>query len=246
MLDRKIIERTAGAFLTDENLVEKDWHVVRSIQVIASITGATPVFSGGTSLLKGWGLIHRFSEDVDFKVISAPGESGSQERKQRSAFRDQVLSALEQADSNLISVKKGNESHFFTADLSYQSHFDAGAGLRPFTRIEMSFLQPALKPVGRPIQSFIAQFEKKPPEVSSFLCIDPIETAADKLSALAWRTCTRKRGAPDDDPTIVRHLHDLAALEKHVADSSAFERLVWQIAQKNSGRGGQAAPLDPA
>lgn len=246
MLDRKLIERTAGAFLTDESLVEKDWHVVRSIQVIASITGATPVFSGGTSLSKGWGLISRFSEDVDFKVITTPVESSSQARKQRSAFRDRILSALEEADFNLVSVKKGNESRFFTADLSYQSHFEAGAGLRPFIRIEMSFLQPALKPIERPIQSFIAQFQKKPPEVSGFPCIDPIETAADKLSALAWRVCTRKRGAADDDPTIIRHLYDLAALEKCVAGKDEFEKLAREIAEKDSGRGGEAAPLDPA
>lgn len=246
MLDPKLIERTAGVFLIDESLVEKDWQVVRAIQVIASVTGATPVFSGGTSLSKGWGLIQRFSEDVDFKVISAPGESSTQERKQRSVYRDQILSALEQADFNLISVKKGNESRFFTTDLSYRSHFETGAGLRPFIRIEMSFLQPALKPIGRPIQSFIAQFQKKPPEVSSFPCVDPIETAADKLSALAWRVCTRKRGAPDDDPTIIRHLYDLAALEKHIAGTAQFQKLVWQIGGKDSGRGGEAAPLDPA
>ena len=245
MLDRKLIERTAGALLTDESLVEKDWHVVRAIQVIASIPGGTPVFSGGTSLSKGWGLIRRFSEDVDFKVMATPGESSSRERKQRSAFRDEILSALEQADFNLISVKKGNESRFFTADLSYSSHFEAGAGLRPFIRIEMSFLQPALKPIGRPIQSFIAQFQKKPPEVPNFLCVDPIETAADKLSALAWRVCTRKRGAEDDDPTIIRHLYDLAALEKHVAGTAEFEKLVRQIAEKDSGRGGAGVPTDP-
>jgi predicted nucleotidyltransferase component of viral defense system len=248
VLDLKLIERTAGAFLNEERLVEKDWYVVQALRVIASLghTGGMPVFSGGTSLSKGWGLIKRFSEDIDFKVIVPPGKSGAQERKQRIALRKQVLSALEAAGFNLISVKKGNESRFFTADLAYRSFFESGPGLRPHIRIEMSFLKPALKPIVRPVQSLIAQFQKKPPEVASFPCVDPIETAADKLSALAWRVCTRKRGAEDDDPAIIRHLYDLAALEKHVAGSAEFKTLVRETAEKDAGRGGGAAPLEPA
>lgn len=73
-----------------------------------------------------------------------------------------------------------------------------------------------------------------------------MEIAADKLSALAWRVCTRNRGAIDDDPTIIRHLYDLAALEKHVSGQKEFGTLVRQIAVKDAGRGGRAAPLDPA
>ncbi|WP_276968644.1 aldo/keto reductase, partial [Metallibacterium scheffleri] len=40
--------------------------VVRAIGVIAALDheGARPVFSGGTSLSVGWGLIQRFSEDA--------------------------------------------------------------------------------------------------------------------------------------------------------------------------------------
>jgi len=135
---------------------------------------------------------------------------------------------------------------FFSADLAYPSRFASGQGLRPYIRIEMSFHEPALKPIDRSIQTFIARFQDKPPEVSSFPCIDPVETAADKLSALAWRVCTRQRGAVGDDPTIIRHLHDLAALETYIAGASEFKDLVRQTAQNDTGRGGAAAPLDDA
>jgi predicted nucleotidyltransferase component of viral defense system len=58
---------------------------VHALGVLASLdhAGATPVFSGGTSLSKGWGLIKRFSEDIDFKVVMPAAKSGVQERKQR-------------------------------------------------------------------------------------------------------------------------------------------------------------------
>lgn len=93
MIDRNIVERVAGTLATDEGLVEKDWHVVRAIGVIASLDqeGSKAVFSGGTSLSKGWGLIKRFSEDIDFKVAMRAADSGASGRKQRRAYRERVL-----------------------------------------------------------------------------------------------------------------------------------------------------------
>jgi hypothetical protein len=57
---------------------KRDWHVVRAIGVIAQVdtAGMAPAFSGGTSLSKGWELIKRFSEDIDFKV----GEPAAKEQ----------------------------------------------------------------------------------------------------------------------------------------------------------------------
>ncbi|MGA2401983.1 MAG: nucleotidyl transferase AbiEii/AbiGii toxin family protein [Syntrophobacteraceae bacterium] len=248
MVDRQLIERIAGAFPTDEALVEKDWYIVRAIGVIASLdhAGATPVFSGGTSLSKGWGLIKRFSEDIDFKVMMPQAASGTASRNKRRAFRERILSALTANEFELLGKPLvGNESRFFAAGLAYQSHFATGEGLRPHLRIEMSFHEPALKPINRPLQSLIAQAQKQPPEVSSFPCIDPVETAADKLSTLAWRVCSRRRGGADDDPTIIRHLHDLAALEGTIAGSSGFAALARKTAEDDTGRGGEGVPSNP-
>ena len=248
MLDRRIIERVAGRLSTDEGLIEKDWHIVRALSALASLNNAVAplVFSGGTSLSKGWGLIKRFSEDIDFKVSIPPTANGAESRNQRRAFRKQALSVLTANEFELIGKpESGNESQYFAANLAFQSHFTTGHGLRPHIRIEMSFYAPALKPVERPIRSLIAQSQNLPAEISGFPCVDPIETAADKLSALAWRVCTRKRGAEGDDPTMIRHLHDLAALEAHIKEANEFPVLVRQTAANDSGRGGGAAPSDP-
>ncbi len=248
MLDRQIIERIAGAFPTDEVLVEKDWYIVRALGVLALLDhiDATPVFSGGTSLSKGWGLIKRFSEDIDFKVAMPQAASGAASRNKRRAFRERIISALTADEFELLGKPLiGNESQFFAADLAYQSHFATGEGLRPHLRIEMSFHTPALNPINRPLQSLIAQAQKQPPEVSSFPCIDPVETAADKLSTLAWRVCARRRGSEDDDPTIVRHLHDLAALESTIAMASGFAALAQKTAEDDTGRGGEGVPSNP-
>jgi hypothetical protein len=129
----------------------------------------------------------------------------------------------------------------------YPSLFDAVLGLRPHIRVEMSLMPPALAPIARPIASLIGTAQQKPPEVAAFLCVDPVETAADKLSALAWRVHARKRGSDDDDPTIIRHLHDLAALKETVTASGDFSRLVQKAMSDDTGRGGEAtASSDPA
>lgn len=248
MIDRRLVERVAGALATDEGLVEKDWQVVRAIGVLASLDHAyaTPVFSGGTSLSKGWGLIKRFSEDIDFKVAMPPATTKSEGRRQRKACREQILSALTGNDFDLAGdLLVGNESQFFAADLAYRSQFPAGPGLRPHIRIEMSFYAPALKPIERPIQSLIAMAQKAPPEVAGFPCVDPVETAADKLSTLAWRVCARRRGGENDDATIIRHLHDLAAIESIIAEASGFAALAQKTAADDTGRGGAAAPSNP-
>jgi hypothetical protein len=140
----------------------------------------------------------------------------------------------------------GNESRYFSADLAYASLFPMVQGLRPHIRVEMSFRAPALKAIERPICSLIGEAQKHAPEVEGFPCVDPIETAADKLSALAWRVYTRKRGSKDDDPAMIRHLYDLAALEGHLTGAKEFAALVRQIAAEDTGRGGEGAPSEPA
>ena len=67
---RNIFEETAGAIgLPNAAAVEKDWWVVRTLELIfkSSIAQHT-VFKGGTSLSKAWGLIERFSEDIDLAL----------------------------------------------------------------------------------------------------------------------------------------------------------------------------------
>ena len=61
--------------------VEKDFwvtEVLRGIARCSAVTGVSAVFKGGTSLSKAFGLIRRFSEDVDVIVI-APGHSTGQD-----------------------------------------------------------------------------------------------------------------------------------------------------------------------
>lgn len=46
-------------------IIEKDYYVTEALRIIAATAGDQVIFKGGTSLLKGWNLIQRFSEDID-------------------------------------------------------------------------------------------------------------------------------------------------------------------------------------
>jgi hypothetical protein len=46
-------------------IIEKDYYVTEALRLIATTAPDKIIFKGGTSLVKGWNLIQRFSEDID-------------------------------------------------------------------------------------------------------------------------------------------------------------------------------------
>ena len=109
---------------------------------------AVPAFGGGTSLSKGWGLIKRFSEDIDFKVAMPPA-SRNKARNERSAYRERILAALTDAGFTLDrrTGSSAMKTSFFSADFFYPSLFVTGPGLRPHIRVEMILKPPTLPPI---------------------------------------------------------------------------------------------------
>lgn len=85
MPDRRLVEDVAARLDAEPALVEKDWHIVRTLGALAAMnhSKATPIFSGGTSLSIGWGLIKRFSGDVDFRVVIPEGATKSATERDR-------------------------------------------------------------------------------------------------------------------------------------------------------------------
>lgn len=69
--------------------VEKDWWVVQTLAILFEMeVGKHMVFKGGTSLSKAWGLIERFSEDIDLAVDRRfYGFEGDLGKKQRTNLR---------------------------------------------------------------------------------------------------------------------------------------------------------------
>lgn len=224
--------------------VEKDWYAVQLIALIAqhgNDQGVQAIFSGGTSLSKGYQLIERFSEDLDFVLSSAPGADLS--AGQRRSFRRTLiahLSADERFTIDDAQVERGDSHRFFKAPVNYQRLFDQ-ALLRPHLQLEMTFSEPRLPPQIRQIHSIAGALLQEEAE-AEIACVSPLETAGDKLSALTWRIVVRNRDDMGDDPTMIRHLHDLAALEGEInSQTPAFVETAQQsLEQDQTRRGGHA------
>jgi len=91
--DKRTIFTTAGERVgLPAYAIEKDWWVVQTLRTIFQMdVGKHLLFKGGTSLSKAWGLINRFSEDIDlalnreFLGFASGLISKTQVRKLRSA-----------------------------------------------------------------------------------------------------------------------------------------------------------------
>ena len=237
--DPELVETIAVELGVDPSFVEKDWYAMSLVGTVVGIRhdGVTPVFSGGTSLSKGYGFIRRFSEDLDFKAALPETGIG---RAARRAYRRAVVDAIRAADDWTLQddeVTVGNDSRFFRCEIGYPTTFDVDPALRPRLRLEVTLERPALPTEERSLRSFMAQARNEAPEVARIACVTPAETAADKLSALTWRVLYPETR---HDRTLIRHLHDLAVLEPHVLDHGSFPGLLLELLETDAPRGAVA------
>jgi hypothetical protein len=135
-----------------------------------------------------------------------------------------------------IKWKSRDENRYFAFEIDYPSVFDSSSALRPHLQIEFTVAALALPSIARPVASFIAELTKTEPEAPQVPCVDPVENAADKLSALIWRVPDRVKIPQDDDPDLARHIHDLAALQPYATTHTDFRRLAIATIQQDENR----------
>lgn len=220
-LDETVVRDISLELGIEPSFIEKDWYAVQLLVLLSELKisrDVNIVFSGGTSLSKGYGLIKRFSEDLDFILTISEGSSFSVGL--RRAFRKDVVAAIQSDERFRIDedeIIRGDSHRFFKVAIQYDRSFE-GSFLRPHLQLEMTFME-LKRPVEHlSIRSMVSEMIRTEPELE-IDCVSAIETAGDKLSALTWRILIRNRADKKDDPTLIRHLHDLAALENMITDA---------------------------
>ncbi len=234
-----IINDYSQEFGIAPQFVEKDYYVIKVLSEISKINypELKVVFSGGTCLSKAYNKIQRFSEDIDFRIHTERLFT----RAEKKVFCNFILEKLESKEGYHIiqeSVKKGNENKFFSFEIEYEKLYE-GSNLRPNIKVEFTFENLVLPSTICEISSFISKFINE--ESVSVNCIQPTEVIANKFSALMWRVYIKDRTKPlhskENDPTIVRHLHDIAALEDFLY-TKEFVVLLQKSFESDKGRGG--------
>lgn len=125
--------------------------------------------------------------------------------------------------------------------VDYPKEYNLDKSLRSNIKFEMGFEKLNLEPKNCEIDSMVNLFtENKKENKFNMNCIALEEIAGNKLSALMWRVQIKDRNQPfgiKNDPTIIRHLHDLSALSSQVLTDNFINML--QISFNNDlGRSG--------
>ena len=211
-----LISRERGI---DPAFVEKDWYAVQVLKALSEYAHETitTIFTGGTSLSKAHGLLERFSEDLDFRARFDSDQPPNRAAKR--GFRSSIINALKAIkgidieDNQIVTDGLG-----FKIPLAYPKHFDTPDGIRPELQVEFTYTQPRREAQNQSITSFVSEYKGEDPE-TNILCLSPVEIAADKVSSLTWRVLKRNRSDEKDDPAMIRHLHDLCALQRIITDN---------------------------
>ena len=143
---------------------------------------------------KGFKIINRFSEDIDFMVLAKNEDSRSVYRN----FRKELFGKIDQSGVLKVSADEmtiGNESRFFSFYVDYPKLFD-DKSLRQQVKIEISAKAIRLPPKERTIASWVDEYLSNGNTVK-INCLSPLETAANKFSAFLWRADCKDRTSED-------------------------------------------------
>jgi len=242
------IEQAATRQNVSPVVLEKDFWVCWMLAILFHSKFADNlVFKGGTSLSKVFGVIERFSEDIDlslspaFLKLPAAGTSRNQANKWMTraeaacsvAVRDQIAPAIEAAVASVL----GKAAHIWFEFLTdagtnspvllfhYPSLQPAGFGyLKRSVKLEFGSLTDQ-QPVGRhPIRPWMA--DAIPEAFPDWQC----EVVALELVRTFWEKATilhTEYHRPADKSTperFSRHHADMAALAKHPNANMAIDR----------------------
>lgn len=231
--DKKtIIEQTSAKTGLNPTAIEKDFWVTLALNALFK-TQYSPhlVFKGGTSLSKAWGLIQRFSEDIDLalnrRFLGFEGDlTQSRVKKLRkkacafvsNEFIQELNQCLLQMDAKgfEISVVQFEESDTdpIAIELKYESLTESIDYLRPRVLIEVSSRSLIDPFENKNIQSLIGQTYPTndfSDPVAQIPTVTPVRTFLEKIFLLH-----EEFQKPEDRPIrshrMTRHLYDLSKI----------------------------------
>ena len=259
---RDLISIVANAQGIAEALVEKDYWVTHTLWALQQ-EGLEVWFKGGTNLSKGFGLIQRFSEDLDLKIeggrdpLPQVRNWKSKERgptDERRAFFDAVAALpLRELSLRLDRASLGVRCLNAGIEARYPGHHLGGLpkSMRPFVLLEVGDAR--VKPfVERPITSWVHEHLTKTGMAGGYLdnrpllvkCIHPTVTLIEKLDAIS-----RRFQAGASAVQYVRHFEDAAHIilaEEHLPSLEVSPRALAQEMFVEKQIRQIPSPTDPA
>ena len=235
----ELINLTAEHFKIPEVYVEKDYWVTRVLlQLSQSEFKDDFIFKGGTALSKVFGLIQRFSEDVDLAMFNNRGLSGNQVKTRMKAAEGVISAGLTYVQRE--GESKGSQFRKVYYEFPQIVNGDYGHASEVILLETNSFTSP--EPFSlMPAESLIAEFIRKGPlddaeEVITRYGLEKFEvnvldikrTVAEKILGLvrASRAINPEQALTDK----IRHIYDLCLIKRDPRYSQLFTSDdLWEI-----------------
>jgi len=232
-------------------IIEKDWWVVQTLRLVSQMDIAEHlVFKGGTSLSKAWGIIDRFSEDVDLAIsrefFGFSGDiSRTQVRKMKvessKYLSNEFLAKLQKAfdDAGMEGVrlsvvdKKDSDDDPVKIEVLFPAVVEYSGYVQPRVLLEIgsrSLMEPSTVCSFR---SMIGEHFSEQPfadENVNIQCVNPERTFLEKLFLLH-----EERQRPVEKMLFdgrSRHFYDICQIaktpyaEKAIADKELYKTIV--------------------
>ena len=241
-LFRQSVQFTAQQLKIADIYVEKDYWVTYTLQTIFNHPiGKDTVFKGGTSLSKCFGLIGRFSEDIDLVVLRNQGESNNQLTNKLKKISQVVSEVLPEVEIGEVTQKRGMNRK--TAH-TYAKEFRGSYGqVRDVIIVETTWLGHHEPYTTKPISTYIYEMMLSTGQQSlaveygllpfDILVMEPKRTVCEKIMSLVRFSYTEE--PLEDLKKKIRHTYDLHQLlqEKDLRDffnSADFDELLLKVA----------------
>ena len=238
-----IVALTAERVDQAQDIIEKDYYVTMILRKLSACE--YPVcFKGGTSLSKAYGVIDRFSEDIDITFTEHLG--GNRRKKLKYNILKPLADELGLEITNWNSIESDKEYNHY--DMAYSSIVN-DPFLATYVKLETALMSYAFPTVEHEISNYIYQALKdeeadllKEYDLTPFtMQVQALErTLIDKVFALCDYYL---QGKPARNS---RHLYDIYKISKEITVNEDFRKLISEVRAHRQGMKNNIAPAADA
>ena len=240
-LFKDMIRYVSGEANVREDIIEKDYYVTLILHELSKIEYPV-VFKGGTSLSKAYGVIDRFSEDIDITFTEHLGEA--RRKKLKYNILQPISEKLGLVIANWENIESDKDLNQYV--FSYESVLDDVDNKIPSAVIiETSLMSYSFPTNVREISNYLYEHLKDVQyETLVQYCLLPFEMRVQSLE----RTLIDKVFAVCDYYLLnrakknARHLYDIYKLQKFVHIDDEFLKLVKEVRKHRLSLGNEIAP----
>lgn len=222
--------------------IEKDYWVTYALYTIFTHEiGKEAVFKGGTALSKCFGLIDRFSEDIDLVVLREEGDSGNKLTNKIKKISKVVGNALEEVPLENVTQKMGmNRQTAHTYNKEFKGDYGQVCDVIIVEATWLGYFEPYTKVW---VNSYVYDMMKKGNQLDlakeyglapfEVQVLEPRRTCCEKIMSLV--RFSYGEYAIDDLKKKIRHTYDLCLMmqNKELAEffsSEAFDEMLLRVA----------------